>query len=128
MFFGLTNSPATFQRTMDRIFRRLRDKYPGIIFIYMDNILVATIKDYDLHQQIVHEVLDLLEEESFFLKPMKCKFEQQSIDYLGIVMTKGTVCIDPTKQDGLAVWPHRLTSVKQVRSTLGVLGYQRPFI
>jgi hypothetical protein len=39
----------------------------------------------------VHEVLDLLEEESFFLKPAKCKFEQQLIDYLGIVVTKGTV-------------------------------------
>jgi RNase H-like domain found in reverse transcriptase len=99
-----------------------------MIFVYMDNILITTIKDYDLHHQIVHEVLDLLEEESFFLKPVKCKFEQQSIDYLGIVVTKGTVRIDPTKLNGLAVWPRQLTSVKQVCSTLGVLGYQRPFI
>jgi RNase H-like domain found in reverse transcriptase len=73
-------------------------------------------------------VLDLLEKESFFLKPAKCKFEQQSIDYLGIVVTKGTVQINPTKQNGLVTWPCRLMSVKQVRSTLGVLGYQRPFI
>jgi RNase H-like domain found in reverse transcriptase/Reverse transcriptase (RNA-dependent DNA polymerase) len=128
MFFGLTNSPATFQRTMDRVFHRLQDKYPGMIFVYMDDILIATIKDHDLHRRLVHEVLDLLEEELFFLKPAKCKFEQQSIDYLGIVVTKGMVWIDPTKQNGLAVWPRRLTSVKQVRSTLGVLGYQRPFI
>jgi hypothetical protein len=76
----------------------------------------------------VHEVLDLLEKESFFLKPAKCKFEQQLINYLGIVVTKGTVWIDPTKQNGLAAWPRQLTSVKQVCSTLGVLGYQRPFI
>jgi hypothetical protein len=99
-----------------------------MIFIYMDNILIVTIKDYDLHQRIVHEVLDLLEEESFFLKPTKCKFKQQSVNYLRIVVTKGTVCIDPTKQNGLAAWPRRLTLVKQVHSTLGVLGYQRPFI
>jgi Reverse transcriptase (RNA-dependent DNA polymerase) len=91
MFFGLTNSLATFQRTMDRVFHCLRDKYPGMIFVYMDNILIATIKDYELHRRLVHEVLDLLEEESFFLKPAKCKFEQQSINYLGIVVTKGTV-------------------------------------
>jgi hypothetical protein len=63
-----------------------------------------------------------------FLKPAKCKFEQESINYLGIVVTKGTVRIDLTKQNGLAAWPRRLTSVKQVCSTLGVLGYQRPFI
>jgi RNase H-like domain found in reverse transcriptase/Integrase zinc binding domain/Reverse transcriptase (RNA-dependent DNA polymerase) len=128
MFFSLTNSPATFQHMMDHIFHCLQDKYPGMIFIYMDDILVATIKDYDLHRWIVHEVLDLLEEESFFLKPAKCKFEQQLINYLRIVVTKGTVCIDPTKQNGLAAWPRWLTLVKQVCSTLGVLGYQRPFI
>jgi Reverse transcriptase (RNA-dependent DNA polymerase) len=91
MFFGLTNSPATFQRTMDRVFRRLRNKYPGMIFVYMDDILIATAKDYALHRQLVHEVLEVLEKESFFLKPAKCKFEQESIDYLGIVVTKGTV-------------------------------------
>jgi Reverse transcriptase (RNA-dependent DNA polymerase) len=75
-----------------------------MIFVYMDDILIATIKDYDLHRWLVHEVLDLLETESFFLKPAKCKFEQQSIDYLGIVVMKGTVWIDPTKQNGLAAW------------------------
>jgi RNase H-like domain found in reverse transcriptase/Reverse transcriptase (RNA-dependent DNA polymerase) len=128
MFFGLTNSLATFQWMMDRVFRHLRNKYPGMIFVYIDDILIATAKDYALHRQVVHEVLEVLERESFFLKPAKCKFEQESIDYLGIVVTKGTIWIDPTKQNGLAAWPHRLTSVKQVCSTLGVLGYQRPFI
>jgi RNase H-like domain found in reverse transcriptase/Reverse transcriptase (RNA-dependent DNA polymerase) len=128
MFFRLTNSPATFQCTMDRVFQKLCNKYPGMVFVYMDDILVVTTKDKALHRQIVHKVLDLLEKESFFLKPSKCKFEQESIDYLGIVVSKGTVRIDPTKQNGLAAWPRKLTSVKQVRSTLGVLGYQRPFI
>jgi Reverse transcriptase (RNA-dependent DNA polymerase) len=99
-----------------------------MIFVYMDNILIATTKDYVLHRQVVHEVLETLERESFFLKPAKCKFKQESIDYLGIVVTKGTIRINPTKQNGLAAWPRRLTSVKQVHSTLGVLGYQRPFI
>jgi Reverse transcriptase (RNA-dependent DNA polymerase) len=105
MFFGLTNSPATFQCTMDRVFQKLRNKYPGMVFVYMDNILVATTMDKALHRQIVHEVLDLLEKESFFLKPSKCKFKQESIDYLGIVVSKGTVRIDPMKQNGLAAWP-----------------------
>jgi RNase H-like domain found in reverse transcriptase len=76
----------------------------------------------------MHEVLDVLEDESFFLKPAKCKFEQKQIEYLGIVVEGGTVCIDPTKQNSLAAWPWTLLSVKQVQSTLGVLGYQWPFI
>jgi Reverse transcriptase (RNA-dependent DNA polymerase) len=99
-----------------------------MVFVYMDDILIAMVDDLALHRRIVHEVLDLLEKESFFLKPSKCKFEQKSINYLGIVVKDGKVRIDLTKQNGLATWPRTLSSVKQVCSTLGVLGYQRPFI
>jgi Reverse transcriptase (RNA-dependent DNA polymerase) len=112
MFFGLTNSPATFQHMMDHVFQKLCNKYLGMVFVYMDDILVATTMDKVLHWWIVHKVLELLEMELFFLKPLKCKFKQESIDYLGIVVSKGTVCIDPTKQNGLATWPQKLTSVK----------------
>jgi RNase H-like domain found in reverse transcriptase/Integrase zinc binding domain/Reverse transcriptase (RNA-dependent DNA polymerase) len=128
MYFGLTNSPPTFQKTMDHLFRPLKDKYPGMLFVYMDNILIATADDLPLHWWIVHNILDLLEAESFFLKPSKCKFERSSIDYLGIVVSNGTISINPTKWDRLATWPEQLATVKQVRSTLGVFGYQHPFI
>jgi RNase H-like domain found in reverse transcriptase/Reverse transcriptase (RNA-dependent DNA polymerase) len=128
MYFGLTNSPATFQRTMDHIFQSLKNKYPGMVFIYMDDILITTTNDPMLHKQIVHEVLDLLEKELFFLKLSKCKFEHKSIEYLGIVVENGTLRIDPTKHQGLALWPQKLSTIQQVHSTLGVLGYQRPFI
>jgi RNase H-like domain found in reverse transcriptase/Reverse transcriptase (RNA-dependent DNA polymerase) len=128
MYFGLTNSPPMFQKTMDRLFCPLKDKYPGMLFVYMDDILIATNDDLPLHRRIVHDVLDLLEAESFFLKPSKCKFERSLIDYLGIVVSNGAISIDPTKRDGLATWPEQLSTVKQVHSTLGVFGYQRPFI
>jgi Reverse transcriptase (RNA-dependent DNA polymerase) len=93
MYFGLTNSPPTFQKTMDRLFRPLKNKYPGMLFVYMDDILIAMDHDLSLHRRIVHDVLDLLEAESFFLKPSKCKFERSSIEYLGIVVTNGAVTI-----------------------------------
>jgi hypothetical protein len=128
MFFGLTNSPATFQRFMDRIFMPLKRKYEGLLFVYMDDVLIAMPNDRALHREIVHAVLDLMEQESLFLKISKCQFEQATISYLGIVVEHGTIKIDPTKQDGLAAWPRRLHSVKQVRSTLGVFGYHRAFI
>jgi RNase H-like domain found in reverse transcriptase len=99
-----------------------------MLFVYMDDILIATADDFPLHRHIVHDVLDLLEAESFFLKPSKCKFEHSSIDYLGIVVSNGAISIDPTKHDRLATWPEQLATVKQVHSTLGVFGYQRPFI
>jgi Reverse transcriptase (RNA-dependent DNA polymerase)/RNase H-like domain found in reverse transcriptase len=128
MLFGLSNSPPTFQRFMDRIFAPLKRKYPRLIFVYMDNILVATEGDLTLHRRIMHEVLDLLEEESLFCKLLKCHFEQTTITYLGIVVEQETIWIDPTKVNGLLAWPRELKSVKQVWSTLGVYGYHRAFI
>ena len=89
----------------------------------MDDILIAMEDDLNRHRRIVHDVLNLLDEESFFLKVTKCKFEQKSIDYLGITVMDGTICIDPTKRKGLASWPCILTTLKQLQSTLGVLGY-----
>jgi RNase H-like domain found in reverse transcriptase len=62
------------------------------------------------------------------LKPLKCRFERTSIDYLGIVVSNGAISIDPTKHNGLATWPEQLATVKQVHSTLGIFGYQQPFI
>jgi RNase H-like domain found in reverse transcriptase/Reverse transcriptase (RNA-dependent DNA polymerase) len=128
MYFGLTNSLPTFQKTMDRLFRPLKDKYPGMLFVYMDDILIATADNLPLHRHIVHDVLDLLEVESFFLKPSKCKFERTSINYLGIVVSNGAISIDLMKHDGLASWLEQLATVKQVHSTLSVFGYQQPFI
>ena len=114
MFFGLTNSPATFSRTMNRMFRRLTDKYPQELFVYMDDILIATGDDLSRHRQIVHEVLELLEKESYFLKPSKCAFEQTSIEYLGVVVTGDHISIDPAKIEGLKNWPRELTTLKEV--------------
>jgi hypothetical protein len=94
----------------------------------MDDILIATGGDLELHQRIVHEVLDLLEQESLFCKIFKCQFEQHSITYLGIIVEEGTIHINPTKINSLLLWLKKLNSVKQVRSTLGVYGYHHAFI
>ncbi len=88
MFFGLTNSPATFQRTMNHMFREMKMQYPNKLFVYMDDILVATNDNLTRHQQIVHQVLDKLEEESYFLRPTKCEFEKEKIDYLGVIISR----------------------------------------
>ena len=108
---------------MDWIFALLKRKYPGCIFVYMDDILIATEMDRALHRRIVHEVLDLLATESLFCKLTKCHFKQETIFYLRIVVEQGIIWIDPTKINGLLAWPRQLKSVKQVRSTLGVYGY-----
>ena len=100
--------------------------YPGCIFTYMNNILIATGDDKQLHSEIVHAVLDMLEKEDFFLKLSKCLFHQTAIDYLGIRIEGGHIQIDPTKINGLANWKEVLKNLHEVWSMLGAFGYNRP--
>ena len=100
MFFGLTNSPATFQTMMNHIFRLLIDKHTPLgttIHVYMDNIIIGTSSTMKAHISAVHDVLDLLEEHDLYLKPAKCKFHTDSIDYLGVILEKGVTHMDPIK-------------------------------
>ena len=128
MFFGLCNSPATFCRAMNRMMKPLTDKYPSELYIYVDDILVATKDNVTRHRTIVNDILDLLTSESYFLRPAKCTFEEARVEYLGIIVDGNELKPDPKKTNALKDWPRTLTTVKEVRSVLGVLGYQRPFI
>jgi len=72
--------------------------------------------------------LNLLQTLSYFLKLSKCKFKKSSIEFLGWLITLKGITIDPSKVAGLANWPQQLKNVKELRHTLGILGYQHPFI
>jgi len=101
MFFGLCNSPATFQTAMESIFQDLIRQ--GVVIVYMDDILVYT-KDLEEHRKVVREVLQRMREHQFFLKPEKCEFEQQRIEYLGLIITPGHIDMDPKKFSGITEW------------------------
>ena len=102
MFFGMSNTPIVFQQTINGIFAPLKRLYPGYIFTYIDNILIATRDNECLHSEIVHTILDMLEKKDFFLKLSKCLFHQTAINYLGIRIEGGHIWIDLTKINGLA--------------------------
>jgi hypothetical protein len=92
MYFGLTNAPPFFQRTMHRDFHPLLQKYPEHLGNYMDDWWVATANDEEgrqLHKQIVHDFLDKMEECSYFLKPKKCQFEKDEMEILGWLVGGG---------------------------------------
>jgi len=69
MFFGMTNSPATFQVIMNEILRDMINE--GKVSAFVDNILVGT-KIEEEHDEIVKEVLRRLEENNLYVKPEKC--------------------------------------------------------
>ena len=69
IFFGLTNSPATFQTMMNDLLRDLVVEEKMAVFI--DDMMMAT-KIEEGHDEIVEEVLKRLEENDLFVKLEKC--------------------------------------------------------
>jgi len=125
MFFGLTNSPATFRTMMDDVFRE--EISQGWLRIYMDDAVIATEDDERIHGERVNHFLDKLAKHNLFLKPEKCSFHVKEVKYLGVIIGNGKVKMDPIKVEGIANWPTPQT-VKEVRSFLGFCNFYRAFI
>jgi hypothetical protein len=124
MFFGLTNSPATFQTMMNDILKDLIDR--GVVIVYMDDILIFTMT-LEEHRKVVNEVLEILRQNSLYLKADKCVFEKFKVEYLGLIISQGKLEMDPVKVNGVAQWPEP-TSVAEVQSFLGFVNFYRRFI
>jgi hypothetical protein len=85
-YFGLTNAPPTFQRVVYLDLHPLLQKYPWELGNYLDNIWIIIKKDAygrALYKQITHKLLQLLEENSYFLKLSKSKFKVENMNLLG---------------------------------------------
>ena len=108
MFFGLTNSPATFQTMMNDLFRELVTE--GSVVVYLDDILIFT-ESVEQHREVTRRVLRILEENRLFLKPSKCEFEKTKVEYLGVIISHNSVEMDPVKVAGVAEWPTLIRAV-----------------
>jgi hypothetical protein len=102
MYFGLTNSLATFQTMMNEIFQDLITE--GVVSVYLDDILIFT-NSLEEHSQITRLVLDRMRKHKLYLRPEKCKFEKVRIEYLGVIISHNKVEMDPVKITGVADWP-----------------------
>ena len=124
MFFGLMNSPTTFQAMMDDYFEDLINE--GGIVIYMDDILIhAKTKEHLMRR--TKQVLDRLKKHDLYLNIDKCFFEKEEVEYLGCVISHDTIKMDPIKLSGIRDWPPP-TTVKQTQSFLGFRNFYRKFI
>ena len=102
MFFGLCNSPATFQAYMNHTFHDFIDE--GWLIIYMDNMLIHLSDDLVLHQERTKRVLERLHEQRLALKLSKCAFNTTEVEYLGLLISPGAIKMDPTKLDAIKNW------------------------
>ncbi|XP_029145743.1 uncharacterized protein [Arachis hypogaea] len=123
MSFGLTNAPAVFMNYMNRVFRPFLDKF---VVVFIDDILVysKTAKEHEKHLRIV---LQILKKRKLYAKLSKCEFWKEEVKFLGHVVSKGGIAIDPSNVEAVMEW-ERPTTVTEVRSFLGLVGYYWRFI
>jgi hypothetical protein len=97
MPFGLCNAPGTFQHYMNDTFREFLDEF---LVVYLDDLLVylSTLKE---HKEHVRRVLARLQEAGLFLKPSKCEFHMQEVEFLGFIIGEHGVRMDPGKVDAV---------------------------
>ncbi len=126
MFFGLTNSPATFQTMMNDIFRE--EIIEGWVVIYMDDIRVLVFsKDKKEHQTQVKRILEKLRQHQLSLKAEKCYFEQEEIEFLGLIISQKGMRMDPNKVKAIKEWPAP-TSKRELQQFLGFVNFYRRFV
>ena len=123
MPFGLRNAPATFQRLMDVVFSGL--KWQGLL-VYLDDIIVYSA-DAQSHLQLLEQVLSRLADAGLKLNPKKTTLVSREVNYLGHVVSAEGVRPDPKKVTAVMQLSPP-TSVREVRSFLGLAGYYRRFI
>jgi hypothetical protein len=119
MYFGLTNSLATFQTMMNEIFQDLITE--GIVKVYRDDILIFT-NLLEEHRRITCLVLDCMCEHKLYLQPEKCEFEKTKIEYLCVIISHNKVEMDPVKIAGVADWPMP-SNTKEVQSFVGFVNF-----
>ena len=119
MFFGLTNSLATFQTMMNEIFKDMIDE--GMVIIYIDDILIYT-KTEAAHNKITREVLRWLWENNLYVKPEKCFWKVREVEFLGVILGPDGIKMDPTKLDAVKHWPIPL-NMKDVQWFIGFANY-----
>ena len=119
MPFRLRNAPAGFQHMVNTQFADILAK--GNTINYMDDFLVTT-KDEVTHRQTVNKLLEWLQELDLYLKPSKCVFETNRVEFLGVILENGMVTMDLIKVARVADWK-TLKNVRDIRKFLGFVNF-----
>lgn len=127
MPFGLRNAPAVFQRLMQCVLAGLNPaEGPDFVSVYLDDVIVfsRTLEDHLHHLSLV---IDRLAKAGLKLKPSKCHFISQRVQYLGHLLTPEGIRPNPDRVAAVRDYPAP-TSVKGVRQFLGLASYYRRFV
>jgi hypothetical protein len=100
MSFGLTNAPVYFMYMMNKVFMEYLDKF---IVVFIDDILVYSRNEGE-HEGHLRLVLQKLRDHKLYAKLSKCEFYLKQVAFLGHVISKGGMSMDPSKVQDVLSW------------------------
>jgi len=124
MYFGLCNSPGTFQRMMNSIFWELL--YEEVLANYMDDFVIPAKTMDKLEKQTVM-FLKIAERHNLCFKQSKCDFNMEEIPILRVIVGKRQVKMEQEKIKAVKEWKMPM-KVKDIESFLGFANFYQCFI
>ena len=108
---------------MNKVFMDFLDKF---VVVFIDDILIYS-RSHKEHEEHWRLVLQRLREHRLYAKYSKCEFWLEQVGFLGHVVSKEGIAVDPEKVSAVTNWePPK--NVGELRSFLGLAGYYRRFI
>ncbi|KAL5560227.1 hypothetical protein UlMin_036438 [Ulmus minor] len=114
---------SAFMDLMNRVFKEYLDKF---VIVFIDDILIYS-RSRDEHAEHLRVTLQTLKEHRLYAKFSKCEFWLDRVQFLGHVISKEGITVDPVKIEAVSKWSAP-TSVTEIRSFLGLAGYYRRFV
>ncbi|KAH9667915.1 Endonuclease [Citrus sinensis] len=123
MPFGLSNAPSTFMWLMNHVFKPLIGRF---VVVYFDDILMYS-QNKKQHLEHLRQVFEILRNQKLYVNLKKCKFFTDSLVFLGYVVSKDGIKMDPSKVEAILNWPIP-KSLHDIRSFHGLASFYQRFI
>ena len=121
-FYGLTDMPATFQKTIDKTLEGISSK-----FAFLNDILVITKGSISEPEKKLNRILKKLDNEGLAINLQKCEFAKQNTEWLGFTITPSGITPFITKTEAITKLDNPKT-LKQLRSFLESVHHLTKFI